>query len=70
MSTTSKFIYTPLKGQGLVEYGLVVVLASVACIAALNHLGEETTTAYDSISNNLTETAAGGASGNSYSNDI
>ena len=35
-----------LKGQGLVEYALLLVLISIACIAILQALGSNVTTLY------------------------
>src|SRR3712207_2784538 len=38
------------KGQGLVEYALIIVLVSIVCITALTALGSQVPPAFDEIS--------------------
>jgi pilus assembly protein Flp/PilA len=42
------------KGQGMVEYGLIISLIAVACIAALLVLGPKIAELFTSVSNTLT----------------
>ena len=42
------------KGQGLGEYGLIISLIAVACIAALLVLGPKIAELFTSVSNTLT----------------
>ncbi len=51
------------KGQGLVEYALVVVLVSVACIGALQVLGTNIDDSYSQISNSVSTIETAGRSG-------
>ena len=41
------------KGQGLVEYALIIVLIAIVVIVALQLLGVEITTVFNTISNTL-----------------
>lgn len=41
------------KGQGLVEYILVVFLMAIACIAAIHNLKDKTQTGFDNASAKL-----------------
>ncbi|MFZ5989756.1 MAG: Flp family type IVb pilin [Bacillota bacterium] len=42
------------KGQGMVEYGLIISLIAVACIAALLVLGPKIADLFTSVSNTIT----------------
>ena len=42
------------RGQGLVEYGLILVLVSVVVVVALTALSGQLNTVFDTIKNNLT----------------
>ena len=42
------------KGQGMVEYGLIIALIAVACIAALLLLGPKIANLFTRVSNSLT----------------
>ncbi len=42
------------RGQGLVEYGLILVLVSIAVVVALTALSGQLNTVFDTIKNNLT----------------
>jgi pilus assembly protein Flp/PilA len=42
------------RGQGLVEYGLILVLVSVVVVVALTALSGQLNTVFDSIKNSLT----------------
>jgi pilus assembly protein Flp/PilA len=42
------------KGQGMVEYGLIISLIAVACIAALLVLGPKIATLFTGVANNIT----------------
>lgn len=41
------------EGQGLVEYGLIIVLVSVAAIAALGFVGGQLNTVFENIKKSL-----------------
>ena len=41
------------QGQGMVEYGLIIVLVSIAAFAALGLLGGQLVTVFDTITGNL-----------------
>jgi pilus assembly protein Flp/PilA len=41
------------KGQGLVEYALIIVLVSIACIALLTLLGAKVGTVFQTITTSL-----------------
>jgi pilus assembly protein Flp/PilA len=41
------------RGQGLVEYGLILVLVSIAVVVALTALSGELNTLFDTIKNSL-----------------
>ena len=41
------------KGQGLVEYALIIVLIAIVVIVALRVLGIEVTTVFNTITNTL-----------------
>lgn len=41
------------KGQGLVEYALIIVLIAIVVIVALQLLGVEITTVFNTITNTL-----------------
>ncbi|TMC02978.1 MAG: Flp family type IVb pilin [Chloroflexi bacterium] len=42
------------RGQGLVEYGLILVLVSIVVVVALTALSGQLNTVFDAIKNNLT----------------
>jgi pilus assembly protein Flp/PilA len=42
------------RGQGLVEYGLILVLVAVVVVVALTALGGQLNTIFDTIKNTLT----------------
>ena len=42
------------EGQGLVEYALIIVLVSIACIVALGLLGTQVSSVFSSITTSLT----------------
>ena len=42
------------RGQGLVEYGLILVLVSVVVVVALTALSGQLNTVFNTIKNNLT----------------
>ncbi len=42
------------KGQGMVEYGLIISLIAVACIAALIVLGPKIATLFSGVANSIT----------------
>ena len=42
------------EGQGLVEYALIIVLVSIACIVALGLLGTQVSTVFSNITTSLT----------------
>jgi len=42
------------EGQGLVEYALIIVLVSIACILALGLLGTQVSTVFSQITTSLT----------------
>lgn len=44
------------RGQGLVEYGLILVLVSVVVVVALTALSGQLNTIFDTIKNNLAVT--------------
>lgn len=44
------------KGQGMVEYGLIIALIAVACIAALGFLGPQISALFDTVRGHLTTT--------------
>jgi pilus assembly protein Flp/PilA len=41
------------RGQGMVEYGLILVLVSIAVVVALTALGGQLQTVFDTIKNGL-----------------
>jgi pilus assembly protein Flp/PilA len=41
------------RGQGMVEYGLILVLVSIAVVIALTALGGQLNTVFNSIKNSL-----------------
>ena len=41
------------KGQGLVEYALIIVLVSIVCMIALSALGVSVSTVFDDITTAL-----------------
>lgn len=43
-------------GQGMVEYGLIIVLIALAVVAALTGVGEQLTTTFENIKNELSGT--------------
>ena len=47
------------EGQGLVEYALIIVLVSIACIITLSALGVQIGGVFTSITGTLTPTAGG-----------
>lgn len=47
------------KGQGMVEYGLIISLIAVACIAALMVLGPKIATLFSGVANNITAPSSG-----------
>jgi len=48
-----KFLLNEESGQGMVEYGLVLVLVSIVAITALTGVGEKLETIFTSISDSL-----------------
>ena len=50
----SQYLPEETEGQGLVEYALIIVLVSIACIALLGALGTKIGTVFSSISGTLT----------------
>ena len=56
----SKFLSVAEKGQGLVEYALIVVLISVVSIAILTQVGTSVQAVFTSA-NSALQPAAGGA---------
>jgi pilus assembly protein Flp/PilA len=48
------------KGQGLVEYALILVLVSIVVIAALTILGPTIGNIFSSVNNSLVSTGGGG----------
>ena len=42
------------EGQGLVEYALIIVLVSIACIVALGLLGTQVSSVFSNITTSLT----------------
>jgi pilus assembly protein Flp/PilA len=46
------------EGQGLVEYALIIVLVSIVCVIALQALGIQVTTVFNTITTNLTNANA------------
>jgi pilus assembly protein Flp/PilA len=46
------------EGQGLVEYALIIVLVSIVCVIALQALGVQVTTVFNTITSNLTNANA------------
>ncbi len=44
------------KGQGMVEYGLILVLVSLVVVAALLAVGNQLTTIFNNIKNTLATT--------------
>lgn len=47
-------------GQGMVEYGLVLVLASIAAVAVLTALGSTTFGLYDGAMEKINDATGGG----------
>ena len=47
------------KGQGLAEYGLILALVAVVCIAGLTALGDQLNAGLDSLAGTLGGTIAG-----------
>jgi pilus assembly protein Flp/PilA len=47
------------KGQGLVEYALILVLISIVCIVALGAIGTNANSVYESIRDALVPAGAG-----------
>lgn len=43
-------------GQGMVEYGLIIVLIAIGVIVALRTLGDELVAVFENITNELTPT--------------
>ena len=54
-----KFLLNEESGQGMVEYGLVLVLVSIVAITALKSVGTELNTIFGKIKNGL----SGGGTG-------
>jgi pilus assembly protein Flp/PilA len=46
------------EGQGLAEYALIIVLVSIAVVAALTTVGDDIQAVFESISNQLGNTGA------------
>jgi pilus assembly protein Flp/PilA len=46
------------EGQGLAEYALIIVLVSIAVVAALTAVGDDIQAVFESISNQLGNTGA------------
>jgi pilus assembly protein Flp/PilA len=46
------------EGQGLAEYALIIVLVSIAVVAALTTVGDDMQAVFESISNQLGNTGA------------
>lgn len=45
------------KGQGMVEYGLIIALIAVICIVGLNALGPQIRDLFESVSGTLSTTS-------------
>ena len=45
------------EGQGLAEYALIIVLVSIAVVAALGLVGDEITAVFNSITTELSKTS-------------
>jgi pilus assembly protein Flp/PilA len=61
MMVTLNAYVTGLKkeeGQGLAEYALIIVLVSIAVVAALTAVGDDIQAVFESISNQLGNTGA------------
>ncbi|ADL11779.1 Flp family type IVb pilin [Acetohalobium arabaticum] len=48
-----KRLLTEEDGQGMVEYGLILALIAVAVVAALTTMGEDLTTLFENITDDL-----------------
>jgi Flp pilus assembly pilin Flp len=42
------------RGQGLAEYGLILLLVALACIASLNYFGQKTNNSLSNSANSVT----------------
>ena len=61
----NKFLSVAEKGQGLVEYALIVVLISVVSIAILTQVGSSVSTVFTTANSSLQKPAGGAAAGGS-----
>lgn len=53
MCSKAKQILRNTKGQGLVEYALILVLVSIVVIAALKGIGDETNKVFCNVSDHM-----------------
>jgi len=53
MGVKSQKIFRNEKGQGLVEYALILVLIAIAVVTALTAVGQKTSSVYTNINTNL-----------------
>lgn len=53
-----KFLLNEESGQGMVEYGLILVLVSIVAIATLGNVGDKLKTIFDNITGKLEITGA------------
>lgn len=58
--TMKKFLFDEESGQGMVEYGLIIALIAVACIAAFGLLGGKINGKIGEVNNKLGGTTTGG----------
>jgi pilus assembly protein Flp/PilA len=54
LGTKAQQIFNSEKGQGLVEYALILVLVAIVVFVGLKALGVQTSTTYSTIKANLT----------------
>ncbi len=52
-SCLNKLGYSTEKGQGLVEYAIIIMMIAIAVIVGLTLFGEELLIMYERISNNI-----------------
>lgn len=53
VQATYKYVANPKKGQGLVEYALILALVAVAVIVAITALGGGVSNKFNQVKNNL-----------------